>query len=316
MNKHLYVIGIDGGGTKTNAVLCSLDGKILSETQGGPSNFQIIGLEQTAVLILDLIQNCCRTIGCNISEIGAVVAGLAGAGRTSDQKIIFDEILKTAAQKNLNINKLIIESDARIALEGAFSGKPGIVVIAGTGSIVFGKNEKGKIFRAGGWGRIIGDEGSGYAIGREAIRAVVKCIDGYGKKTKLWNIFDYEFNLGNQEAIIEAVYRNNFALASLAPMVINAVSQRDKIAKIILKQASDDLTNVIAVVVEKINKRRSKPPKRNLALIGSLFEDDNVYSKFIKHDIKRKIKGILLRSPESPPVVGAALMAIAHLMDN
>jgi len=79
MNKPLYIIGIDGGGTKTTAVLCALDGAILTEAQGGPSNFHIVGVEKTAVTLLDLIQTCCHSVGCDVSQIGAVVAGLPGA---------------------------------------------------------------------------------------------------------------------------------------------------------------------------------------------------------------------------------------------
>lgn len=247
MNQPLYVIGIDGGGTKTTAVLCALDGAILAEAQEGPSNFQIIGIEQAAHTILNLIETCARSIGCSISQIGAVVAGLAGAGRPADQQRMLDGLIDAAQTKNLDLNKLIIESDARIALEGAFGGKHGIIVIAGTGSIVFGKDGRGKTYRAGGWGRLIGDEGSGYSIGRAAFQAVAKLLDGYGEKTKLLKLFNEKFGLGTQEAIIHALYRDNFNVASVAPLVMEAASKGDKVAKKILTHACSDLINVIHV---------------------------------------------------------------------
>ncbi|MGD0038039.1 MAG: BadF/BadG/BcrA/BcrD ATPase family protein [Bacteroidota bacterium] len=313
MDKPLYVIGIEGGGTKTTAVLCALDGIILSEAQGGPSNFHIVGIEKTASTILDLIQTCCHSVGCSVSQIGAVVAGLAGAGRVLDQQRIMERLMEIARTKNFNLEKVSIESDARIALEGAFSGKPGVVVISGTGSIVFGKDERDKIYRAGGWGRLIGDEGSGYAIGREAFRAVAKLLDGYGEKTKLAKLFNEKFGLGTQDAIINAVYGEKYNPASVVPAVMEAALKGDSVAKKILVLACSDLVEVINAVLKKMNKGRKGVPKRPLAFVGSLLMNDNFYSRKIRSAIKRELPLVVIRNAESSPVVGAALMAIRLL---
>jgi N-acetylglucosamine kinase-like BadF-type ATPase len=310
MNKPLYVIGIEGGGTKTTAVLCALDGNILSEAQGGPSNYHIVGIEKTVTTLLDLIQTCCHSVGCDVSQIGAVVAGLAGAGRILDQQHIMDRLLEVARMKNIALDKVTIESDARIALEGAFSGKPGIVVIAGTGSIVFGKDERERIYRAGGWGRFIGDEGSGYAIGREALNTVVKILDGYNKKTKLVKLFDEKFGFGSQDTILEAIYKEHYDIASVVPVVLEAASNGDPIAKKILIRACSDLVEAIKIVVMKMNKGKKSVPRRSLALLGTLLIKDNFYSRKIRSVIKREIPLVSLRNAESSPVVGAALMAI------
>jgi N-acetylglucosamine kinase-like BadF-type ATPase len=313
MNKPLYVIGIEGGGTKTTAVLCALDGIILSEAQGGPSNFHIVGIEKTAGTILDLIQTCCHSVGCSVSQIGAVVAGLAGAGRVLDQQRIMERLLEIARMKDFFLEKVSIESDARIALEGAFSGKPGVVVISGTGSIVFGKDERNKIYRAGGWGRLIGDEGSGYAIGREAFRAVAKLFDGYGEKTKLVKLFDEKFGLGTQDAIIDAVYGEKYDFSSVVPVLMEAASKGDSVAKKILILACSDLVEVINAVLDKMNKGGKGVPKHSLAFVGSLLMNDNFYSHKIRSAIKREVPLVIIRNAESSPVVGAALMAIRLL---
>jgi glucosamine kinase len=310
MNKHLYIIGIDGGGIKTSAVLCALDGVILSEAQGGPSNFHIVGIDQTANTLLDVIQTCCHSVGCNVSQIGAVVAGLAGAGRILDQHHIMDRLLEVSRLRNVHLEKVSIESDARIALEGAFGGNPGLVVIAGTGSIVYGKDERDKIFRAGGWGRLIGDEGSGYAIGREAFRAVAKIYDGHGDKTKLVKLFDEKFGLNSQDAIIDAIYRENYDFASVVPVVMEAASKGDPVAKKIFIRACSDLVEVIEIVVRKMNKGKKNPPKRSLAFVGNILMRENFYLRKIRSTLKREIPGLSLRNAESSPVVGAALMAL------
>ena len=310
MNKPLYVIGIEGGGTKTTAVLCALDGNILSEAQGGPSNYHIVGIEKTVATLLDLIQTCCHSVGCDVSQIGAVVAGLAGAGRIPDQQRIMDRLLEVARMKNIALDKVTIESDARIALEGAFSGKPGIVVIAGTGSIVFGKDERERIYRAGGWGRLIGDEGSGYAIGREALNTVAKILDGYNKKTKLVKLFGEKFGFGSQDTILEAIYKEHYDIASVVPVVLEAAANGDPIAKKILIRACSDLVEAIKIVVMKMNKGKKSVPKRSLALLGTLLIKDNFYSRKIRSVIKREVPLVSLRNVESSPVVGAVLMAI------
>jgi N-acetylglucosamine kinase-like BadF-type ATPase len=310
MDKPLYIIGIDGGGTKTTSVLCALDGVILAEAQGAPSNFQIIGIEQTSHTILDLIETCCHSVGCSISQIGAVVAGLAGAGRSSDQQSMRDGIMDLAHTRNLIINNLIVESDARIALEGAFGGKPGMIVIAGTGSIVFGKDERGKVYRAGGWGRLIGDEGSGYAIGQQAFRAVARSLDDKSTKTKLTKLFEKKFGLNTQEAIIYSLYKENFDIASVMPTVIEAVSKGDKAAKRILDNAALELVELIEITLNKMNTKIKNPSKRPLALIGGLLSNDHYYFRKVISVIRKKMLPVSVRQAESSPVVGAAVMAI------
>lgn len=310
MDHPLYVIGIDGGGTKTTAVLCALDGTILVEEQGGPSNVQIHGIDRVTTTVLNLIQQCCRTIGCTISQIGAVTVGLAGAGRLQDQQRVHDGIVELAQKRNLVLNKLKVDSDARIALEGAFSGKPGIIVIAGTGSIVYGKDIKGKIYRAGGWGRLIGDEGSGYSIGREAIRSVAQVIDGHGEKTRLVKLFEEKFELGSQESIIDALYQKDFDIASVVSLVIDAAAEGDRVARRIIRQASNELARVIKTVVRKMKKGKKSAGKQPLAFIGSLLTNDTMYVQMLRAVLMRSVPQVVMCPPESSPVVGATLMAI------
>ena len=315
MNTPLYVIGIEGSGIKTTAVLCAMDGNILSEAQGGPSNFRIVGIEKTVSTLLDLIQTCCHSVGCNDSQIGAVVAGLAGAGRVHNQQHILDRLQEVAQTKNIALEHVSIESNARIALEGAFSGQPGIVVIAGAGSIVYGKDERGKIYRAGGWGRLIGDEGSGYAIGREALHTVAKVLDGYDEKTKLIKLFDEKFGFESQDVILDAVYKENYDFASVVPVVMEAASNGDPIAKKILIRASSDLIEAIKIEVMKMNKGKKNVPRRSLSFLGELLVKDNFYSRKIRSALKREVPLVSYRGAESSPVVGAALMAI-RLVDE
>jgi N-acetylglucosamine kinase-like BadF-type ATPase len=312
MAENLYVIGIDGGGTKTTAVLCAADGKILAESQGGASNFQTTGAEHCIGTLLVLIETCCRSIGCSFQQIGAVAAGLAGAGRPEDRRLIAEELAAVASRKGLPLNRIVVESDARIALEGAFRGKPGIIVISGTGSIVFGMDDRGKTYRAGGWGRLISDEGSGYSIGREAFKAVMKSMDGVGQKTGLTKVFGSRYGLGSEESVINALYRGNFDIASVVPAVIDAASGGDKVARDILLSASKELVDLAAVVSKKMYSGRKGRSKRLLAMTGSLLSGSNFYSRMVRARIRRMIPFVSVKEPESSPVMGAVSIALKN----
>lgn len=311
MSKTQYIIGMDGGGTKTHAVIASSDGKILAEHVAGPSNFQIIGVEKAAATIFSLITLCRNSVRCLPGQIAAVVCGLTGAGRIGDQKRMADGLKAYARKKKTPLKKVIIDSDARIALEGAFNGKAGIIVIAGTGSIAFGKDERGTVHRVGGWGRILGDEGSGYFIGRLGLTAVAHQIDGRGEKTMLAAMIAKKFQLKDQTAIINAVYKNGFDVASVAPMVLTAAEKNDPVCRSIVEQSVLELADHIYIASQKIEatrtgKVRSKIP---VAFIGGLIANDTVVSKLLTAYVHNGIPGVEIIAPMSSPAYGAVLLA-------
>jgi N-acetylglucosamine kinase-like BadF-type ATPase len=311
MKQAKYVIGIDGGGTKTAAVVCDLQRSIQAEAHTGPSNALIIGFDNAAQTILDLIEECRRTLGCSISQFGSIVAGLSGMGRESDRLQMESLLKEMSASRGWNLTNVSIETDARIALEGAFGGKPGIVMIAGTGSLLVAKDARGIMHRAGGWGRIIGDEGSGYSIGREALRAVAYAIDGTGPKTLLVRLLAKNFGLDSQESIINAVYKNNLDIAGIAPAVIEAAAQSDAAADRILRNEALGLTDGAGVLLRHF-KTRQVP----LAFAGSLLSVHSVYSKRVEAILKKRFPKIRFQEPEQGPVLGAALTAIRKLVQD
>ncbi len=312
MKTEKFIIGMDGGGTKTHAIIANVHGEILAEHVGGPSNFQIIGVEKAAKEIYGLIKECCLSVHCSVSQIHSVVLGLTGAGRSTDQERMAKGIKKFALSKKARLPRVIVDSDARIALEGAFKGSPGIILIAGTGSIAFAKDGKGIIHRVGGWGRILGDEGSGYFIGRLGLTAVMHQIDGRGEKTLLTKIIGKKFGLIDQTAIINAVYKNNFDVASLAPLVLDAAEKNDKVCRMIIENAAVQLAEHIQVMAEKIRSASvsaiySKIP---LALIGGLIANETRLSELLKQYIKTNFPIIEIISPMSSPAYGAVIIGM------
>lgn len=307
-----YIIGIDGGGTKTTAQLCRGQENILAEEVGGPSNFQIIGAEAAAITILDLVQGCCRKARIAVSEVGALVAGLSGAGRVSDQERMTLALQTEAVKRRIQFRNFKIESDARIALEGAHAGGPGIIVIAGTGSIVFGKDKLGKVHRAGGWGRIIGDEGGGFTIGKLALRAVARDFDGRGS-TRMTQLVASQFPIDSPEAMIRAVYTDALDIAALAAIVIEAAGNRDKVARAILSSQAKELAADVAQVAKKIRRPNKKI---SIAFVGSIAEHRNYFSTELTKHIRSMVRGAHIVKPATAPVHGAVLMALRALSQS
>lgn len=312
MKQPTFVIGMDGGGTKTHAVITNRHGHILAEHVSGPSNFQIIGVEKSAAVIFSLVERCCESVGCTTQDIACVACGLTGAGRFGDQKRMADGLKKYARARTSPLKKIIIDSDARIALEGAFNGEAGIILIAGTGSIAFGKDARGNVHRVGGWGRILGDEGSGYYIGRLALTAVTHHRDGRGKSTILTRMIAKRFGLVDQTAIINAVYKNSFDVASVAPLVLEGAAKKDQICRWIVYSAVIALAEHVKAIAKRIERpsRKKVRTKIPLSFIGGLIANDTILSSKLRRYIGTNFPNIDIIAPRSTPAYGAALLGL------
>ncbi|MDP3150827.1 MAG: BadF/BadG/BcrA/BcrD ATPase family protein [Ignavibacteria bacterium] len=303
-----FLIGIDGGGTKTHAVLTNLQGEKLFECFGGPSNFLILGTEKVAEAILASVESCKNYLNISYNEISSVFLGTTGAGRRADAELLEKDFQTYLNSKNISIRNFRVESDARIALEGAFSGKPGSILIAGTGSIMFGKDKEGNIHRVGGFGRFLGDEGSGYSIGRKALSAIAKSFDGRSGRTLLSELISDKFGISTSEKLITAVYKNNFDIASVTPLVLQAAETKDETAVRIIEEETDELILHLKAMQEKI-----KEEVLLIAFIGGILSNKNVYSDLFTKKIKEQIPNCIVKAPDYPPEYGAILMAQSFL---
>jgi N-acetylglucosamine kinase-like BadF-type ATPase len=299
-----YYIGLDGGGTKTKCVLADENLKIITESNGGPSNFLMLGTDTVSETIFNVISECLEGTSVKMENIGAVVLGSTGAGRRSDAEQLEKAFIFFTATRGINFEIFRVESDARIALEGAFSGKPGSILIAGTGSIMFGKDAKSNIHRVGGFGRFIGDEGSGYILGKHGLTAVAKHYDGRGKKTILADILKDKFEIDEPSQLITQIYKKKFDIAAVAPFVIKAADKDDAVCNNILEQQSDELIDHILAMKRMLNEKTLR-----LSLIGSTIATNNVYSRMLKEKVKKRCKDCTIVKPELPPALGAIVMA-------
>ena len=192
------MLGIDAGGTKTVCQLADESGEVLAEARRGGANLQAIGEFEVEKVLFDVME---EAIGDLDVRPAAVCLGIAGVDRPDDARVVRG-IMKRIGYKA----KLLVVNDALVALEAGAPEQPGVVVIAGTGSIAYGRNERNQAARAGGWGYMLGDEGSGYWIGRAALRAVLREADRRGPATQLTGLLLNYYGVARAQDLIHQVY--------------------------------------------------------------------------------------------------------------
>jgi N-acetylglucosamine kinase-like BadF-type ATPase len=303
------VLGADGGGTKTNGLLAESTGTLLASGRGDGSNQNVIGIENAARNLAGLIETLARTAGRPVAEIGSVVLGLAGAGAEKDRDVLIGAIQARLHAMGLPSLPISIQTDGRVALEGAFNGGPGVVAVAGTGSVVMGKTPDGETLSIGGWGRVIGDEGSGYFIGLEALRAVSMEIDGRGEAGSLRASISSRFGLDTRERIIAAIYREKFDIPSIAPVVLEAAEAGDQVALGILNRAAREFSLQVITAVERLGLQGGT----GVVMIGGLIDHDTIYARMLAAEIQKASPAVDFPAPMNGPAHGALLLAMAGL---
>jgi N-acetylglucosamine kinase-like BadF-type ATPase len=301
----MHVLGIDAGGTKTVALLADADGRIVGEGRAGGANLQAHGeLEVEKVLhgVIDL------ALAERPVVPAAVCLGLAGVDREGDGQVI-REIMKRLGFRS----HTVIVNDALIALVAGCGGVgPGVVLISGTGSIAYGVSSRGVAARAGGWGSSLGDEGSGYWIGRRALAAVVRDVDGRGPRTELTPLVLAHFALSRPEQLVAEIYDNvggRRAIASLGETVERARVKGDPVATEILRDAATELALAASSVVSRLDMRGEGFPT---LLAGGMLKG----VPWLAAEVTRHLAEVAPRSVVAPlavePAMGAVRLALAE----
>lgn len=300
------VLGIDGGGTKTRCLVADLDGQVLGEGAAGPSNYQAVGLETAATNVRVAALLALAAANLTFDDVAAVCAGLAGAGRPEDKATLRE------AFDFFPPDTLQVVEDARIALAGALGGHPGAVVISGTGSIAFGVDADGNTVRAGGWGWVLGDEGSGFDIGRRALAAALAAADGTGPATSLGDRIATAWQLERLDQAIRRVYADVIQakadLAALVPLVIAAAADGDPVAAALLEQAGRDLGVLAVAALRKL----ALPASAGLvAVTGGVLSGCATVREAMAASLEDRLPGTRLIDAVESPAEGAVRMALA-----
>ncbi len=306
------MIGLDGGGTKTVAVLArggKKDFSIIGRGVSSASNPRVVGFDNAICAINDAVRHAFTDAKIPVMKPGLLVAGISGAGREEEKNILHKGISNLA-------KKVVITTDASLVLEEGLMEGWGIAVISGTGSMVLGKNQQGESFRSGGWGNILGDEGSAYALGMGALKLVTQIADGR-KKTSLLN----EKILANLQithaqeivAMFSGKKLEKARIAGLAIEVLHAQEHGDQNAAGLINEQAGLLS---ACVVAVYNQMKIKDEMVPLTLAGSLLCKSDEYRRiFFEHLSNANIKvGMLTLVHE--PALGALRLAVNLKLDD
>jgi N-acetylglucosamine kinase-like BadF-type ATPase len=301
------VLGVDGGGTKTRAVVVDERQKVLGEGEAGPSNPLRVGVSEAAKAVREATEQACNKAGVRRLEIVAAEIGLAGVKRADLRQSM------RAALAELGIKSFEVVTDADIALYGATEGKPGLVIIAGTGSICCGVNARGRRACAGGWGPAAGDEGSGSWIARRGLQAVARANDGRGRKTSLTESARGYFNVAKTEDLSTAVYAPNVTnqrIAGFARHVIEAAKRRDSLAREIVDEAGRELAFAANAVIRKLKMERER---FQVAYVGGVFTGGALILDPLREEVGRIARQAFFAPPILAPAEAAARMASEQL---
>ncbi|NEO55228.1 MAG: ATPase [Okeania sp. SIO3B5] len=311
--KKVNVLGIDGGGTKTEVVLMDENYQVIGSAKSGPSNYQSVGIEVAKKSIKTAI-NQAITNSNSHHEISGICLGLAGVGRPEDVRVVenfLQEIIANLPIKwDLQPNTIIICSDSPIALVGGIGHSVGIVTMAGTGSQIFGQNSQGLTKRVGGWGYLLGDEGSGYNIAIRGLQAALKSYDGRELPTTLITDFQAYLGLTNIESLIEVIYRRGWGptqIAALAPIVSAAADKGDKVAKKIINDAVEELSIATKIVISTLFQPHET---FEVVTIGSVWKSMINFRSQFEDSIIAVAPAAKIIWPRNQPAYGAGILAL------
>jgi len=300
----MHVLGIDIGGSKTVCLLADELGAVRAEVRGPGANLQAAGELQVEKIVHRVMEEALV----DRERPAVVCVGIAGVDRDDDSRVV------AAIMRRISPgSRVVVVNDALIALVAAAGESPGIVIVAGTGSIAYGRNGRGQAARAGGWGHMIGDEGSGYWIGRQALAAAVREVDGRGPRTTLTEDVLKHFGVTDAAGLVAIVYNREVPranVATLGPIVQRARDRGDAVAMQILESAADELSLAAASVAARLEMRGDAFP---FVLAGSMFR----VVPSLADDLRRRLAEVAPRAETRPleaePAQGAVALALAEL---
>lgn len=312
MEKDFFVVGIDGGGSKTRGTL-RCNGETLAETISGTTRIGSVGFVESAERLVNIIMELCNKAKIDSLEIDSSVIGVAGVWLQEEKSRLQHLIITIARNRKITINDVVVTSDAEIALEGALEGKTGGLLIGGTGSITLGKMSNGQIIRCGGWGIELDDEGSGAWIGREGLTAVVRSLDGRGEITTLCNIIEERFptiTLSNPRSLVSAFTEKIIEYHSVTPLVMACAEAGDEICKSIVDEAAEHLYHNILTL-----SRISKGKINTIACVGGMLEKETILSKILFRKLD-ECNTISRLHPKGTALDGAISLGLNLLLEN
>ncbi len=306
------VIGVDGGGTSTRVALATLEGEVLGIGTAGAGNYHDVGANTVRAHIDQALRLAWAETGIPAQQADAAFLGLGSVASAEDRATIHQIADDLSLALNGNVG---VDHDLRVALAGGLVGKPGIILIAGTGASCFGRAEDDRTWRAGGWGPLLDDVGSSGWLGLQSMVAAVREHDGRGKPTVLSSRVLQALEIEDIDQILLRVDGHGLTrceMATLAVLVTEAAAEGDLVAQEILATGTDELATLVATVAEKLDLPASLGAVQ-VAVTGGLTNAGAVFLDPLRDAVQRRAPACEVIEPKFPPVIGAVLIALQSL---
>jgi len=306
------VIGVDGGGTTTRVALATSQGDVLGIGTAGAGNFHDVGVDVVRANIEQALSQAWQVAGEPRRQADAVFMGLGSVASEEDRNTIRQVAEDLSLAYNGNIG---VDHDLRVALAGGLIGKPGIILIAGTGASCFGQAESGRAWRSGGWGPLLDDVGSSGWLGLQSMVAVVRASDGRGKSTILSDQVLEALEIKEVDQIlhrVDSVGLSRREMGMLAKLVTKAAAEGDVTSQEIIAVGVDELALLIATVADKLDLPSSLGTVP-VAVTGGLTKAGEVFLNPLRTAVQHRAPACEVISPSLPPIMGAVLIALQSL---
>ncbi|HEY2572384.1 MAG TPA: BadF/BadG/BcrA/BcrD ATPase family protein [Solirubrobacteraceae bacterium] len=295
-----YLLGIDGGATKTLAAVLDLEQRAVHLAHAGPSNEDAVGSRAAVAALVDVAEEAMERAGIAAEQLAGAVLAVAG----TDTEAIVRQV--RAVQE-----EWIVVNDVVGAWSAATGAQPGIGAISGTGSNVFGVGPDGRAWRVGGWGHLLGDEGSGYWLGVESIRAALHDRDGSGAETALSEAVVEFFGAPSVEAVASLVYSRPLSKSEIAAFTVETcrlAEQGDAVARELYRRGAEQLAEQVAVVARETGLAQAD--SFPLGLIGSVFKAGPLFAEPLATAVRESAPGAQVAVVEMAPVGGSLQLAL------
>ncbi len=290
-----FFLGIDGGGTKTRCLIGD-ENSVLGTGTSTSCKVQRVGEACARDSLSAAIHEACVQPGISPRQITRTCAGITGSGRIEIANVMRDLLSSIVG------GEIEIIADVEIAFEDAFGSGPGLIVIAGTGSIAYGRNAEGQTARAGGWGHAISDEGSGYWIGREAVRLTLRQHDNENKPVLLKDLMQVIGAEGFDDFILRVNTDPQPDYAAMFPAIVAAADRGDALAKRVLHSAADELAELAKAVIRLLYQDLNRVV---IAIHGGVLTNGVLVRETVMRELKTKYQQISFLSPAIEPARGA-----------
>jgi len=296
----ILLAGIDGGGSKTLAIVASNQGFVLGRGWAGSSNPNLVGIAGSIKNLRSALIEALSS--CESKRVKVAVFGIAGSEAQR-------ELSKKLADSLDFVDEVEVMNDSFICLAAGTLGKPGVVVVAGTGSITLAIDEKGKVTRAGGWGYLLEDEGSGLQLGREAVLETLRYLEGRASSSRLVDAVLKKLGAREVNDLLSSIYGSEnpvATLASFAPLVVQLANEGDPAAMKIVDKAAEGLVSCVASVISRSSFTSRPIP---VVLSGGVFKGKGIYLEIFRSKLSKVVPEAEARLLELEPAVGALILA-------